>query len=165
VQRAKSPTFRPTVWPAEPPAVPPVIRYDLTPLENGRVRVVDVDRERELVQLPPDFVLRELLEVSDNPADLRDFMREWGLLVDLPHEGSALDLARARRRLRELQAVARHLLAYRGGEGEEAEREAWSSAGLERPGSATQARHWSALVPIDAERRAGRLQRACPPQP
>ncbi len=125
MQRAKVPTFRPTVWPAEPPDLPPVTRYVLEDGPGtGELQVRDVDREREQAELPPDFVLRELLEVPEDDASLGAFMREWGLLVDLPSKGLVISLEGARRHLLELQAVARHLIAFRDGN-EAAEIEAW----------------------------------------
>ena len=131
------PTFRPTVWPAEPPDVPTVMRYVLEDLGGGRALVGDVDRDREQAELPPDFALREVLEAPEDDAGLVDFMREWGLLVDLPHEGLVLDLDAARWRLTELQALARHVIADRDGD-EDALLAAWSPLG-EMPARVSQA--------------------------
>lgn len=133
-------TFRPTVWPAEPPDVPTVMRYVLEDLGDGRALVVDVNRDREQAELPPDFALREVLEAPKDDAGLVDLMREYGLFVDLPHEGLVLDLGEARRRLTELQALARHVIAYRDGD-EGALLVAWSPLG-ELPAKVSQAWSW-----------------------
>lgn len=143
MQRTNSPTFRPTVWPAEPPDVPPVLLYDLEPGAGGRVRVLDVNRARERVYLPPDFALRELLEVHQNEDALLDFLREWGLPVDLPTD-LVVDLGLVRHQLLQMQALARHVLAYRDGD-EAAEREAWrqvADATQSELPTTRQARQW-----------------------
>lgn len=143
MQGPRLPTFRPTVWPAEPPDVPPVLLYDVEPAAAGRLRVLDVNRRREQVDLPPDFALRELLEAPQDDAALVDFLREWGLPVGLPTD-LVIDLRTVRLALLQLQALARHVLAYRDGD-EAAERAAWvqvAEATDWDPPSISQARSW-----------------------
>ncbi len=78
MQGQKPPTFRPTVWPAEPPTPPPVTRYDVVPV-NGE-EGLEVKRVLGTFDLPPDFVFRELLEkVPTSVADVVDLTAEWGL--------------------------------------------------------------------------------------
>lgn len=122
MQANNPPTFHPTVWPAEPPAVPPVTRYVLTEARGGRAEVVDVDRAREQAVLPPDFVLRELLEVPATEAGALALMQEWGLLADMAT--GVLDVGQARWNLCRLQAIARHLIAMAAHD-EDGERGAW----------------------------------------
>lgn len=136
MQGTEDPTFRPTVWPAEPPDIPPVTRYGLEHDGGSTCRVHDVNRDAERAVLPPDFAIRELLDVPDDAAGLVHFMRAWGLLVDLPREGLVVDMGEARWRLWELQSMARHLIAYRDGD-DEALVEAWFP--LERPAQVSQA--------------------------
>ncbi len=145
VQEQNPPTFHPTVWPAEPPVVPEVPLWNLETTPDGRLRVTDVNREVSAVALPPDFVLRELLEAPPEGPGLVEFMQRWGLLlkVTLDDQGY-IDLRRAGRNLLRMQSAARHFIA--GWQGDEAaEQEAWAvfaRLGEWEPPSLTQARLW-----------------------
>ncbi len=123
MQGPKVPTFRPTVWPAEPPEVPPVTLYDFEARQAWRLRVIDQNRERLEVVLPPDFALQELLEVPDEDGALLEFWRTWGLPVGW--SDGLIEVADARARIRTMQSLARHVLAYRDGD-EDGERAAWA---------------------------------------
>ncbi len=74
-------TFRPTVWPAEPPETPPVERWRLEP-------VAGVDSAWNLhgagfTELPTDFTFRELLtQVVVTDEDVLAFTEAWGLAGD-----------------------------------------------------------------------------------
>ncbi len=85
MQGTKSPTFRPTVWPAEPPELPPVLRYRLDPVLG--VTGLQVAQVLGNFVFPPDFVFRELLERVPSPTDdVRELAQDvisltadWGL--------------------------------------------------------------------------------------
>ncbi len=77
-------TFRPTVWPAEPPGVPTVERHVLDDLGDGVACLRwPVEERLGRVELPRDFVLQEVLEAPEDDAGLLEFMRQWGPLTDL----------------------------------------------------------------------------------
>ncbi len=129
-------TFRPTVWPAEPPETPPVERWRLEP-------VAGVDSAWNLhgagfTELPTDFTFRELLtQVVVTDEDVLAFTEAWGLAGDastwhyVQHPPRSLmpvvrETARWNREVVEglvhldavrfhlavLRSLARHLLAY-----------------------------------------------------
>lgn len=79
MQGTGPPTFRPTLWPAIPPGLPLVPRPELREIAPGFAEAM-IEKVPSAA-LPPDFVLRELLELpaSDGGA-LLDFCRDWGLL-------------------------------------------------------------------------------------
>lgn len=80
MSRTKSPTFRPTVWPAEPPQPPALRCFDLQPVAGtGALEVAQVTDLREL---PPDFVLQELLQDDMAPTTTEqviEITHRWGL--------------------------------------------------------------------------------------
>lgn len=169
MQGTQPPTFSPTVWPAEPPGLPPVRRWLLDHLGTGAANVIDVARNREDVELPPDFVLREVREASDDDGALLTFMRDWGLLTDLGdqaasvpasmraatvamhrdaveryprrHPGYVVSLELARMRLRTLRALAEHVLGHRNGD-DAAVLAAWPANGWEQPRHIDEAWRW-----------------------
>lgn len=165
MQRTKTPTFRPTVWPAEPPRTPKVTQYRLTPnAETGGLEIYDVIGEVELL---PDFVLQEALALEvRSPDDVIALAGQWGLPTG-PGEASfryfageaPADVVRemqawgpAGRRmvhpgavdlhLRLVRALSRHLLAYLDGASDAPLLAAWSHDGLPVPKSAPQAWLW-----------------------
>lgn len=166
MQGTNPPTFRPTVWPAEPPRVPKVTRPKLEDdPTTGGFRVVDVLGE---VDLPPDFVFQELLDLKpDTAEDARHISEEWGLasgtgvrsfdyLAGEPPALVAGQLARWESEtgrhlvhpgavdihLRTLRRLAGHLLAYLEDRGDEALLAAWESDGGPRPDTAGMAWFW-----------------------
>ena len=169
MQGTEPPTFRPTVWPAEPPGVPQVTRYQLEAIGDAAAAIVDVARDREPVDLPPDFVIREVAEVGDDDASVLAFIREWGLLTDLRDQAASVpgsirevtlsvhsalaeahpdrpadfvvSLELARMRLRMLRTLVQHVTAYRDGD-ETALLDAWSANGWERPRHTSEAWRW-----------------------
>lgn len=152
MQGTKSPTFRPTVWPADLPNVPEVLAVEHIKLAAGVYAWSDVDGIP--VDMPPDFVFRELLEVELDEASLMAFVNRWGILAGIGdsafHYFRAEAWADARQRhneaqerlgradivtfeaielaARTLRALARHLLAYLDGADEEIVA-AWERAG------------------------------------
>jgi hypothetical protein len=80
MQPQEVPTYHPTVWPPDLPELPPLRRLRHVLVEEG---FYEWAGPTEDVELPPDFVLRELLETS-GPSDeqLLDFVNTWGPLVD-----------------------------------------------------------------------------------
>ncbi len=157
MQGTKNPTFRPTVWPAEPPAVPPVfVGEPLVAVEPGIYASPHADGGSTPVELPPDFAIREVLDVDMAlKSELVEFATRWGpptgyggelafrnpFLSDVaaPHI-EAIKEAKARLArddlvslagidlgLRILRSLARHLLAHLEGEGDEAIIAAWQA--------------------------------------
>lgn len=86
VQGTKPPILRPTVWPAEPPALPAVLRVPAraTALQLGwdEIDYFEYDvKAPEASRLEPDFVLREALEVDPaDPVAVAAFQTLWGRL-------------------------------------------------------------------------------------
>ncbi len=158
MQGTNHPTFRPTVWPAEPPAVPPVfVAEPLIPVERGIYASPHVDGGSTPVDLPPDFAIREVLDVDmTSEREQVDFASRWGpptgyggelafrnpFLSDIasPYiraikEAKArlgrddlVSLAGIDLGLRILRSLARHLLAHLEGQGDEAIIAAWADA-------------------------------------
>lgn len=90
MEGANEPTFRPTltVWPAEPPTLPPVVVHELRRLPEGRNREFTSWDPQPIpartVRLPEDFCLRECL--ATDPEDLDavfDLVSRWGRLTPL----------------------------------------------------------------------------------
>lgn len=166
MQGTNPPTFRPTVWPAEPPRTPSVGRLELAvEPRTGGLDPVDVRGE---VELPPDFVFQELFDlVPETTDDVRRISAEWGLasgigfrsfeyLAGAPPASITHDLERWESEtglalvhpvavgihLRTLRTLARHLLAYLEGRGDDAIVAAWTEEGGPRPESAGMAWFW-----------------------
>lgn len=113
-------------------------------MRSGRLHVLGVDPDRPERVLPPDFGLREVLAASTDPAGVLDLMRTWGVLVAPGPDGPDLGLGACRERLRELQALARQVIALRDGD-PAAECAAWSEVAAARrvgPPDLTTAREW-----------------------
>ncbi len=150
MQAADPPTFHPTVWPAEPPGAPPVRRYRLKPVPG--VPGLEVNQVLGTFELPPDFVLRELLEqIPRSTADVERLTAEWGLAsgvgertfeyfagpppvgveeeirewLKTPRMVPLLHPEAVRAHLAALRAMSRHLLAYLEGLGEDTILLAW----------------------------------------
>ncbi len=78
VQGPDAPTFRPTVWPADPPATPRVPRFRV--VEDAETGGLEVVEPVDSVELPPDFVLRELMTLPlVTVEDVLDLTSQWGL--------------------------------------------------------------------------------------
>ncbi len=164
MQGTDSPTFRPTVWPAEPPRPPSVTRYKLVPA--GAPAALRIAQPLGGFELPPDFVFRELLEEPRD--DYAALTARWGLLslagastfqylADSPTPGVLEDLAAWHTaglpgplvhsvalgaHLTALQALSQHLLAYLEGAGDAAICAAWRDIGG-APTSSVAAAWWS----------------------
>ena len=146
--------------------MPAVLAWDVEDLGDGNMQFTG---DREYVTLPPDFVLREVLEVDMSNAGVVAFTREWGpltglfgapLLQSLPtteqgtmgwlaseaeHLGHWSDfvvpIEAARLHLRTLQALASHLVAHRDGD-RAAVLASWSSRGFNKPRHKRDAERW-----------------------
>ncbi len=162
MQGTQPPTFRPTVWPAEPPRPPAVTRYRLEPVAADDVGL-RVTQALGTFELPPDFVFRELLErVPATTTEVVEVAAAWGLtngsgarafeylagdpppdvLSDLQAWQDAglsgllnelLHPGAVLAHLAALRALARHLLAYLEGQGDSAILGAWQ--GVAAPSS------------------------------
>lgn len=116
MQRTKHPTFWPTLkfWHAASGDLPQVVvpadvrRVEIDGAPHLEVRYHDDPDDTQLVDLPIDFVLREVLEAD--PADVLTLTAQWGPLW---HAGDAPSIPEddALERLRTLQRLARHYLA------------------------------------------------------
>lgn len=166
MQPTEPPTFHPTVWPAEPPAVPGVFRFRLTPVPG--TGALEQSRVLAYKDLPPDFVLRELLEddmAGGSAEAVAASAAAWGLAGEMGGASfqwlpSADPLEKQRAELREwsvgrqnlihpdvvtfhlraLRSLARWFLAYAEGAGEEAEVAAWHELGEDAPVDVDEAR-------------------------
>ena len=88
MEGANESTFRPTltVWPAEPPSLPPVVVNELRRLtdhHSGEFTSWDPQPNASpTVVLPEDFCLREALSTDPNDLDaVFDFVTRWGRLI------------------------------------------------------------------------------------
>lgn len=153
MQRREAPTFRPTVWPADLPEVPPLLCVQHVLVEDGLYERAGVPDE---VELPPDFVLHELRSTSGpSDDDLLAFVNTWGPLVEpglrafdvlggIQYAGARRRLGAAQERLgrddlvpiealhaaaRTLRILSGHLLAHLEGADDTALLEAWSTEG------------------------------------
>jgi len=85
MEGTNSPRFRPTVWPGPPIPCPKVTRSGARLRAGGRwgAGVVECyfDADITEVELPDDFVLREISEVDLAPDALADFTGRWGSLT------------------------------------------------------------------------------------
>lgn len=160
MQAANPPTFAPTVWPAEPPAVPPVfvLPAPLVPVEAGFYAWPEVPGGSLPVELPPDFVLREVLDTAEaSEREVVEFANKWGpptgysgdVFAHFVGDGAdahrqALEDAKAKLGrgdlvsfaaidvgLRVLRSLARHLLAHLDGADDETIVAAWTEEGHE----------------------------------
>lgn len=158
MQAPNPPTFHPTVWPAAPPPVPPVwVSAPLVPIERGICASPHLPGGSIPTELPPDFVLREVLATVDaSEGELVDFANRWGpptgyggarAFEYFPAEETtdhvaAINEAAARldrddlvsiagidMGLRVLRSLVRHLLAHLEGKGDEAVIAAWTDEG------------------------------------
>lgn len=152
MQQTKTPTFRPTVWPVDLPLTARVVPLRLTAAEGGGLDVAEPLPARDL---PPDFVLQELLDLEPvTDQDVIDMTATWGLassegaqsfeyLAQRAPVGVADDLdlwsqtrpravhpEAVRLHLSVLRAMARHLLAYKEKRGPAGRLSAWEDEGL-----------------------------------
>lgn len=164
----KSPRFRPTVWPGQPVIVPTVLACPARTRrrEDGVIEFYwNRQARRSEVQLPPDFVLREVFDAELTTDGLAEFMTAYGMVAHtgshqldaLPtaqaggeHERAALvapgdDVLRTELvglHLRNLRALAAHLTVFFDA-GDAADfRPAWVSHGHQTPESAGMAWLW-----------------------
>jgi hypothetical protein len=81
--------FRPTVWPGGPIPCPKVLRTGTVLPASGRwggdVIEYLVDCDTSEVELPDDFVLREIFEVDLTVEALAEFTGRWGYLTYWGH--------------------------------------------------------------------------------
>ena len=90
MEGANRSTFRPTltVWPAEPPSLPPVVVHELRRLpDHQSSEFTSWDPQptpSPTVALPEDFCLRECLATDPHDLDaVFDFVSRWGRLTPL----------------------------------------------------------------------------------
>ncbi|MDQ6875800.1 MAG: hypothetical protein M3042_12155 [Actinomycetota bacterium] len=166
MQGTQLPTFRPTVWPAQPPDLPGVPAPPATvvpPDGDGALELLrydTADMERPWRQLPADFVLREVLAAELDAEGIAAFEAEWGRLPKglnlLPWQEAeyapveirqALDgLVRpnlalvyvARWHLRLMQTISRHWLSYATNDGQDLA-DIWEAGEFRRPDNEAQA--------------------------
>lgn len=150
------PTFGPTVtlWPADAGLLPPVRRWDVTATDDS----LEWMGSGALVELPDDFVLREVLEADPTEAGVADFVQTWGQLTPngdhalelLPpdprergalrtHDRSGWLLSTELHHLRCLRALSGFWLASVTGSDV---REPWTAEGFNTPHSASVALGW-----------------------
>lgn len=148
-------TFRPTIrlWPADPGALPRVRRFLLDLSSPGEICWNGYLDE---VEIPDEFVLREVLEASVTDGGVVDFVSAWGPLTRTGLEGLDLlprgergglvlsrggvwDFETQRYHLQALRAVARHWVASQDGEDP---CPAWSAEGFNHPKSERMALDW-----------------------
>jgi hypothetical protein len=148
MQGTQPPTFRPTVWPADPPRPPRVIRLRLAPVTG--TGALELEEFLGDYELPPDFVFQELLGCNPTPDQAQEITVKWGLAGDrgansfvyLPEHpgGPARELAEWEMatghqtlihpqvvilHLKVLRALSQHLLAYLENRGDDALVNAW----------------------------------------
>ncbi len=150
MQGVRTPTFRPTVWPAEPPGPPSVTRYRLDRVPG--VQGLQVTQTLGSFELPPDFVFRELLDrVPATTTQIVDLVADWGLASGVgertfeylaaermpwlqreleewgqtPRMVPLLHPEAVQAHLGALRVLSRHLLAYLENRGDDAVVEAW----------------------------------------
>lgn len=163
MQLTKTPTFRPTVWPTDLPLTAQVVPMRLGLGAGGGL---DVAEPLSPIDLPPDFVLQELLAlhpVTDDdvieaaalwglassegqqsfeyfaqpaPTDVADDLRRWSAT-----RARAVHPEAVRLHLSALRAMARHLLAYKETRGPAGRLAAWEDEGFPVL-TATQADLW-----------------------
>lgn len=152
----KPPTLGPTItlWPADAGALPFVRRWDLRPADGG----LEWMGSGELVDLPDDFVLREVLEAETSEDGVLAFVQAWGPLTPpgdhaldlLPpdprergslrtHDRSGWVLATELHHLHCLRALSRFWLASVT---DDDVRDAWTAEGFNTPHSASLALGW-----------------------
>lgn len=104
MQGTQPPRFSPTLWPSESRQLPPVAVWD-APYARER-------RQVGLVELPEDFVLQEVLDVTAENFD--EFSAQWGSLAT----SAGGDRSQGLLGVTLLQAMSRHYLAdvERGGD-------------------------------------------------
>lgn len=89
MEGANNPTFRPTltIWPAEPPTLPPVVVPELHRIAEHPTAFTSWDPTRDgaaTLALPEDFGLRECLATSPDDLDaVFAFVTRWGRLTPL----------------------------------------------------------------------------------
>ncbi len=167
MQGPEAPTFRPTVWPAEPPSTPRVPRFRV--VEDAETGGLEVVEPVDSVELPPDFVLRELMTLPlATVDDVLDLTAQWGLasgtgrgsfeyLFGRGPETVERDLRAWRSagrasnllhpgavevHIKALRSLSRHLLAYLEEQGDEAITAAWEPEGPAVPQNLAQAWVW-----------------------
>jgi hypothetical protein len=84
LQEPESSRLRPTTWPGQP--IPPrrVTRPDARLVEVGEAKIAAIEymfEEATDVDLPEDFVLREIFDVKISPDALTSFIARWGPLT------------------------------------------------------------------------------------